>query len=217
MNRISPSLLSADFSKLGEQVRILEEEGTDLLHVDVMDGHFVPNISFGAPVMKSLVGKTNVPFDVHLMIENADRYIPDFVTPNTKIITVHQEACPHLHRTVQLIHSFGVLAGVALNPATPPEALSYILEDADLVLVMSVNPGFGGQKFIPSALRKIRVIRDMAARVKPDLMIEVDGGVTADNVRDVWKAGADTFVAGSAILGKDDIAAALRLFREKLE
>ncbi len=217
MNRISPSLLSADFSRLGEQVRILEEEGTDLLHVDVMDGHFVPNISFGAPVMKSLVGKTNVPFDVHLMIENADRYIPDFVTPNTKIITVHQEACPHLHRTVQLIHSFGVLAGVALNPATPPEALSYILEDADLVLVMSVNPGFGGQKFIPSALRKIRVIRDMAARVKPDLMIEVDGGVTADNVRDVWKAGADTFVAGSAILGKDDIAAALRLFREKLE
>ena len=217
MNRISPSLLSADFSRLGEQVRILEEEGTDLLHVDVMDGHFVPNISFGAPVMKSLVGKTNIPFDVHLMIENADRYIPDFVTPNTKIITVHQEACPHLHRTVQLIHSFGVLAGVALNPATPPEALSYILEDADLVLVMSVNPGFGGQKFIPSALRKIRVIRDMAARVKPDLMIEVDGGVTADNVRDVWKAGADTFVAGSAILGKDDIAAALRAFREKLE
>ena len=115
------------------------------------------------------------------------------------------------------IHSFGILAGVALNPATPPEALSYILEDADLVLVMSVNPGFGGQKFIPSALRKIRVIRDMAARVKPDLMIEVDGGVTADNVRDVWKAGADTFVAGSAILGKDDVAAALRLFREKLE
>jgi ribulose-phosphate 3-epimerase len=217
MKRISKRLLSENVSKIGEQVRILEEEGTDLLHVDVMDGHFVPNISFGAPVMKSLVGKTNVPFDVHLMIENADRYIPDFVTPNTKIITVHQEACPHLHRTVQLIHSFGVLAGVALNPATPPEALSYILEDADLVLVMSVNPGFGGQKFIPSALRKIRVIRDMAARVKPDLMIEVDGGVTADNVRDVWKAGADTFVAGSAILGKDDIAAALRLFREKLE
>ena len=217
MNRISPSLLSADFSILGDQIRILEEAGTDLLHIDVMDGHFVPNISFGAPVMKSLVGKTAVPFDVHLMIENADRYIPDFVTDNTKIITVHQEACPHLHRTVQLIHSYGMLAGVALNPATPPDTLAYILEDVDLVLVMSVNPGFGGQKFIPSALRKIRVLKDMAARVKPDLMIEVDGGVTLDNVAEIWKAGADTFVAGSAILGKEDIAGAVRAFRGKLE
>ena len=135
MNRISPSLLSADFTKLGDQVRILEEGGTDYLHIDVMDGHFVPNISFGAPVMKTLVGKTEIPFDVHLMIENADKYIPDFVTPNTKIITVHQEACTHLHRTVQLIHSFGILAGVALNPATPPETLDYILEDADLAIV----------------------------------------------------------------------------------
>ncbi len=217
MNRISPSLLSADFSKLGDQIAILEEGGTDYLHIDVMDGHFVPNISFGAPVMRSLVGKTAIPFDVHLMIENADKYIPDFVTPNTKIITVHQEACPHLHRTVQLIHSFGLLAGVALNPATPPETLSYILEDVDLVLVMSVNPGFGGQSFIPSALRKIRVLKDMAARVKPELMIEVDGGVTLDNVEAIRKAGCDTFVAGSAILGKEDIAGALRAFRGKLE
>lgn len=216
MNRISPSLLSADFSKLGSQVKTLEEGGTDLLHVDVMDGHFVPNISFGAPVMKSLLGKTSVPFDVHLMIEEPDRYIPDFATPNTRIITVHQEACPHLHRTVQLIHSFGCLAGVALNPATPPETLDWILEDIDLVLIMSVNPGFGGQTFIPSALRKIRVLRDKAARVKPELMIEVDGGITLSNVDEVRKAGADTFVAGSAILGKEDIAGALRAFREKL-
>jgi len=217
MYRISPSLLSADFSRLGEQVRLLEQSGTDLLHVDVMDGRFVPNISFGAPVMKSLVGKTDVPFDVHLMIEDPDRYIPDFVTPNTKIITVHAEACTHLHRTVQLIQSFGVLAGVALNPATPPETLGYILEDIDLALVMSVNPGFGGQKFIPSALRKIRALRDMAARVKPELMIEVDGGVTPENVEALRKAGADTFVAGSAILGTDDIPAAMRRFRGKLE
>ena len=217
MNRISPSLLSADFTKLGDQVRILEEGGTDYLHIDVMDGHFVPNISFGAPVMKTLVGKTEIPFDVHLMIENADKYIPDFVTPNTKIITVHQEACTHLHRTVQLIHSFGILAGVALNPATPTETLDYILEDADLVLIMSVNPGFGGQKFIPSALRKIRTVKDMAARRKPGLMIEVDGGVTLENVEAIRKAGADTFVAGSAILGKEDIAAALAAFKQKLE
>lgn len=216
MNRIAPSLLSADFSKLGAQVAILEQGNTDLLHVDVMDGHFVPNISFGAPVMKSLLGKTNVPFDVHLMIENADAYIPDFVTPNTKIITVHQEACVHLHRTVQLIHSYGVLAGVALNPATPPETLDYILPEIDLVLVMSVNPGFGGQKFIPSALEKIRVLKDKAARVNPNLLIEVDGGVTLENVEEVLRAGADTIVAGSAILGKEDIAEALCAFKEKL-
>ena len=159
MNRLAPSLLSADFSRLGEQVALIEKAGAHVIHVDVMDGHFVPNISFGAVVMKSLVGKTKLPFDVHLMIENPDQYLEDFVTDNTEIITVHAEACPHLHRTIQHIKSLGIKAGVSLNPGTPISALDAVIEDIDLVLIMSVNPGFGGQKYIPSALEKVKAFK----------------------------------------------------------
>ena len=187
MNRLAPSILSADFCRLGEEVKTIEEAGAHAIHIDVMDGHFVPNISFGSAVMKSLLGKTGLPFDVHLMIEDPDRYIKDFVTENTEIITVHQEACIHLHRTLQMIKSCGVKAGVSLNPATPVSTLEYVFEDLDYVLVMSVNPGFGGQQFIPSALEKIKKLAVMKAQRNSDLIIAVDGGITLENVEQVWR------------------------------
>ena len=199
MNRLAPSILSADFSKLGEQVSAIEKAGADLIHVDVMDGHFVPNISFGAPVMKSLAGKTQLPFDVHLMIDDPDRYAGDFVMEGTEYITVHQEACTHLHRSIQNIKSFGVKAGAALNPETPVSTLEYVMDDLDMVLVMSVNPGFGGQKFIPSALRKIKALADIRKERGLSFAIEVDGGVTEDNIAEITAAGADIIVAGSAV------------------
>lgn len=205
MNRLAPSLLSADFSRLGEQVAQIEHAGAQVIHVDVMDGHFVPNISFGAAVMKSLEGKTTLPFDVHLMIEEPDRYLEDFVTPQTEYITVHAEACPHLHRTIQHIHSLGVKAGVALNPSTPLQVLDYVLEDLDLVLVMSVNPGFGGQKFIPSSLKKINRLREMKEPRNPQLEIAVDGGVTLENISMIADAGASLLVAGSTVFGATEI------------
>ena len=173
MKKLAPSILSADFSKLGEDVKVIEKAGAHIIHVDVMDGHFVPNISYGATVMKSLVGKTNMPFDVHLMIENADNYISDFVTENTEYITVHQEACTHLHRTVQLIKSQGVKAGVAINPATPVSALSCILDEVDMVLVMSVNPGFGGQKYISSCLDKVKELDKIRKDRNLELLTQV--------------------------------------------
>ena len=177
MKRLAPSILSADFAKLGSDVKMIEDAGAHLVHVDVMDGHFVPNITIGPLVAKSLVGKTGLPLDVHLMIEDPDKYIAEFATPQTEFITVHQEACTHLHRTVQAIKALGVKAGVALNPATPPETLEYVLGDIDMVLVMSVNPGFGGQKMILSAVEKIAEIRSMLDRAGSDAIIEVDGGV----------------------------------------
>lgn len=205
MNRLAPSLLSADFSQLGEQVAQIERAGAQVIHVDVMDGHFVPNISFGVAVMKSLVGKTTLPFDVHLMIEDPDRYLEDFVTPQTEYITVHAEACTHLHRTIQQIKSLGVKAGVALNPATPLHVLDFVLEDLDLVLVMSVNPGFGGQKFIPSSLEKIRQLKEMKELRNPQLEIAVDGGMTLENIGAVAAAGVSLLVAGSTVFGAPDI------------
>lgn len=210
--KLAPSILSADFSKLGEHVGLIEKGGAHLIHVDVMDGHFVPNISFGAPVMKSLLGKTGIPFDVHLMIENPDKYIGDFVTDNTEYITVHQEACTHLHRTIQLIRSHGKKAGVSLNPATSLDTLEYVLEDLDMVLIMSVNPGFGGQKFIPSALRKIRELDEIRKERGLSFEIEVDGGVTLDNVKEVLEAGADIIVAGSAVFAAPDIEERVKEF-----
>ena len=212
MNKLAPSILSADFSRLGEHVEMIEKGGAHLIHVDVMDGHFVPNISFGAPVMKSLLGKTALPFDVHLMIENPDKYIPDFVTENTEYITVHQEACTHLHRSVQLIKSYGVKAGVSLNPATSLDTLDYILEDIDMVLIMSVNPGFGGQKFIPSALRKIEELDRIRRERGLSFEIEVDGGVTLDNVKTVLDAGANVIVAGSAVFAAPDVEERVKEF-----
>ncbi len=217
MTKLAPSILSADFSKLGEDVNIIEKAGAHLIHVDVMDGHFVPNISYGACVMKSLSGKTEMPFDVHLMIEDPDKYAADFVTNNTAYITVHQEAVSHLNRSISYIKSLGVKAGVSINPATPVSTLENILADVDLVLVMSVNPGFGGQKFIESSLDKISMLKKIRAEKGYDYEIEIDGGVNLENVEDVLEAGADIVVAGSAIFKDGDIAEMTSRFLEKIK
>lgn len=205
MIRLAPSILSADFSRLGEEAAAIEKAGAHVIHVDVMDGHFVPNISYGATVMKSLCGKTKLPFDVHLMIEHPDNYLEDFVTDQTEYITVHQEACPHLHRTVQHIKSLGVKAGVALNPATSLTTLDYILDEVDLVLIMSVNPGFGGQKFIGSALKKVEALNALKEQNGYPFTIEIDGGINLQNARSVTDAGVELVVAGSSVFGAEDI------------
>lgn len=199
MAKVAPSILSADFSKLGADVQAICEFGADYIHVDVMDGAFVPNISFGAGVMKSLNNVATIPYDVHLMIEDPDRYIEDFVTPNTEFITVHQEACRHLDRTIQHIHSTGVKAGVALNPATPIVMVEDVLDKVDMILIMSVNPGFGGQKFIPRALDKIRRLDEIRKANGYDFVIEVDGGVNLQNCEELKSVGTDILVAGSAV------------------
>ncbi|MBI5137291.1 MAG: ribulose-phosphate 3-epimerase [Nitrospirae bacterium] len=210
---IAPSILAADFARLADEVGRVEAAGADVIHVDVMDGHFVPNLTMGPVVVEWLRKVTDLPLDCHLMITDPDRYIPEFVAAGADCITVHQEACPHLHRTLQLIREEGaragrvVMTGVSVNPATPVETLSEILPDCDLVLVMSVNPGFGGQRFIPGALEKIRKVRRMADARGLSLYLEVDGGIKADNIAEVAKAGADVFVAGSAIFGGQDYAA----------
>ena len=213
MLKLAPSILSADFGHLAEDVKKIEEGGADYIHVDVMDGHFVPNISFGAPVMKCLNGKTGLPYDVHLMIENPDRYIDDFVTPQTEYITVHQEACVHLHRTVQNIKSKGVKAGVSINPATPVSILECILPDVDLVLIMSVHPGFGGQKFIPGALEKVRELAEIKRTKGLDFVIEIDGGITLDNIGEVMEAGVEMAVAGSAVFKAEDVVGRVKEFK----
>ena len=205
MIQMAPSILSADFARLGEQVEDVTKAGADLIHVDVMDGHFVPNISFGASVMKSLDNLETAPYDVHLMIENPDSYLGDFVTEKTEYITVHQEACKHLHRTIQHIRSYGVGAGVSLNPATPVSSLENILEDVDLVLIMSVNPGFGGQSLIHSTLRKIRKLADIREKNNLKFRIEIDGGVNLKTIPDVAETGVDIIVAGSAVFGAEDL------------
>jgi ribulose-phosphate 3-epimerase len=217
MNRkikIAPSILSADFSRLGEEIRAVEAAGADIIHVDVMDGHFVPNITIGPLVVGAARKVTKLPLDVHLMIENPERYIADFARAGADYLTVHVEAAVHLHRLVQNIREHrGVKAGVSLNPATPLESLEYILGDIDLVLIMSVNPGFGGQAFIPSALDKIRRLRQMISGRKLSVEIEVDGGVKPENGPSIAAAGADILVAGSAVFGAADYAAALRGIR----
>lgn len=217
MKQLAPSILSADFSRLGECVCQIEKAGADIIHVDVMDGHFVPNISFGAAVMKSLCGRTSMPFDVHLMIEDPDRYLEDFITDNTEYITVHAEACIHLHRTIQHIKSSGAKAGVAVNPATPLSAVECVLEDVDMILIMSVNPGFGGQKFISSVLPKIRKLDELRRENNLDFTIEIDGGINPDNVKTVTDAGVDIVVAGSSVFGAADIEARVKEFREILQ
>ena len=205
MKRLAPSVLSADFSKLGEDVKTIEDAGAHLIHVDVMDGHFVPNITIGPALMKSLVRWTSMPFDVHLMISDPDKYAPLFVTPQTEFITVHAEACTHLHRTLQSIRALGVKAGVALNPATSLSAVEYVADLADLILVMSVNPGFGGQSFIPSALEKVQRLADLRAEKGYTFEIEIDGGVGLGNIAEVSAAGVDIAVAGSAVYGAEDV------------
>lgn len=214
MIKIAPSILSADFSRLGEDVQAVDRAGADYIHVDVMDGHFVPNITIGPLVVDALRKVTKKPLDVHLMIENPDLYIPDFAGAGADIITVHQEAVPHLHRTIQLIKSLGKKAGVSLNPGTPVETLDIILDDLDLVLVMSVNPGFGGQSFIPSALDKISALRRKITQRGLATELEVDGGIKVDNIREVVAAGADVLVAGSAVFNTDDYSATITALRE---
>ncbi|MGA6827727.1 ribulose-phosphate 3-epimerase [Nitrospira sp. NS4] len=210
---IAPSILAADFARLADEIAAVERGGADLLHIDVMDGHFVPNITVGPPIVESLKKVTKLPLDVHLMITNADAFITEFVSAGADYVTVHVEACPHLHRTVQLIKERGAKAGVTLNPATPVSLLQEILPEVDLVLIMSVNPGFGGQKFIPSALQKIAAIREMLDRLHSPALLEVDGGVKVDNAAQVLAAGADVLVAGSAIFSSRDYAGTIAALR----
>lgn len=217
MIKIAPSILSADFSRLGDEIRAIEAGGADYVHIDVMDGHFVPNITIGPLVVEAVRKVTEMPLDVHLMIENPDQYIPDFAKAGADIITVHYEAVPHLHRTVQLIHSLGKKAGVSLNPATPVTNLEVILDELDLVLLMSVNPGFGGQNFIPSCLPKIEALRKEIDRRGLNVELEIDGGVKPANIAAIAGAGADVFVAGSAVFGTPDYQATIAELRRLAE
>ncbi|MCM3704248.1 MULTISPECIES: ribulose-phosphate 3-epimerase [Cytobacillus] len=209
MVKIAPSILSADFSKLGEEIKDVERGGADYIHVDVMDGHFVPNITIGPLIVDAIRPVTKLPLDVHLMIEDPDSYIEAFANAGADYITVHAEACRHLHRTVHFIKSFGVKAGVVLNPATPVNMIEHVIEDIDMVLLMSVNPGFGGQKFIPSVLPKIAAVKKMADAKGLNIEIEVDGGVNEETAQLCIEAGANVLVAGSAIYNQNDRAAAI--------
>jgi ribulose-phosphate 3-epimerase len=215
MKKIAPSILSADFSRLGEEIAAIEAGGADYVHVDVMDGHFVPNITIGPLIVQAVRRVTTLPLDVHLMIAEPDRYIADFATAGADIIVVHAEATHHLHRTVQLIKSLGKKAGVSLNPATPLNVLDYVLEDLDLVLLMTVNPGFGGQSFIDACLPKIQALRGIMDRRGIEAELEVDGGVKTDNIARIAHAGADVFVAGSAVFGSPDYAATIAELKKR--
>lgn len=216
MTKVSPSILSADFTDFASAVKRLDEAGADLIHCDVMDGMFVQNITFGQPTIRALRKLTKTPLDVHLMICDPIRYIDEFAEAGADIITVHAEACTHLHRAVQQIRAHGVKAGVSLNPATPPEACRYVLDDVDLILCMSVNPGFGGQKFIPATYQKLRTLREMIDATGRPIMLEVDGGVNAQNAAAVRAAGADVLVAGNAVFSSDDMRAAVDAIRGEL-
>lgn len=213
MLKIAPSILSADFSKLGDEIRKIEDAGADLVHIDVMDGHFVPNLTIGLPVISSIRKVTKLPFDVHLMIDNAERYLEDYHRAGADIITVHAEAVTQLHRAIQTIHRMGIKAGVSLNPATPLCAIEEVLDDVDMVLLMSVNPGFGGQSYIRSVTNKIKRLRDMCNERGLNTDIEVDGGIDAVTIKDVAAAGANVIVAGSAVYKAPDTGEIITLLK----
>ncbi|WP_163101456.1 ribulose-phosphate 3-epimerase [Peribacillus alkalitolerans] len=213
MIKIAPSILSADFAKLGEEIRDVEAGGADYIHVDVMDGHFVPNITIGPLIVEAIRPVTKLPLDVHLMIENPDLYIEQFAKAGSDYITVHVEACRHLHRTIHFIKSLGVKAGVVLNPATPVETIRHVISDVDMVLLMSVNPGFGGQKFIDEVLPKISEVKKLASERNPNLEIEIDGGVNEHTAKLCIEAGANVLVAGSAVFNQEDRKAAIESIR----
>ncbi|MBC7896523.1 MAG: ribulose-phosphate 3-epimerase [Cytophagaceae bacterium] len=213
--RIAPSILSADFAKLGDDIAMCVEGGADWIHVDVMDGCFVPNLTFGAKVIETVRRLTTLPIDVHLMVVEPEKYLEGFVAAGANVLTIHQEVSPHLHRQVQLIKKLGAKAGVAVNPATPIASLRDVARDLDLVLVMSVNPGFGGQRFIPRALDRIRETRDLLRVEGSQAVLEVDGGVTRDTITGCWRAGADTFVAGNAIFAAKDPRGEINALRQR--
>lgn len=216
MTKIAPSILSANFAKLGEEIKEVEQAGADYIHVDVMDGHFVPNITIGPLIVEAIKPVTNLPLDVHLMIENPDQYIPAFAQKGASIITVHQEACPHLHRTIQLIKDTNVQAGVVINPATPIEMITEILSYVDLVLIMTVNPGFGGQSFIHEMIPKIKAIAELREKNNYNYEIEIDGGVNVETAKLCTDAGADVLVAGSAIFNESDRKKAIEDLRKAI-
>ena len=216
MKVIAPSILSADFSRLGNEIKTVETAGADWIHVDVMDGHFVPNITIGPLIVEAVRRVTALPIDVHLMIENPDNYIPAFAEAGASLISVQIEACIHLNRSVQLIRECGARPGVVLNPSTPVQTLEWIIEDVDYVLIMSVNPGFGGQAFIKNSLDKVRTLHQLIQRKNLKTLIEIDGGVNEKTIADIAAAGVDAFVAGSAIFGSRDYQATINAFREKI-
>jgi len=216
MKKLAPSILSADFARLGEEIKAVEEAGADYIHIDIMDGHFVPNITIGPLVVETAKAVTTLPLDVHLMISDPDRYVQDFIKAGSDLLSVHVETCPHLQRTLTYIRELGGRPAAVLNPSTPISTLEYVMDDLDMILLMTVNPGFGGQKFIPTMLPKIQKMRSLIDENKLPIELEVDGGVTLENISQISQAGADVVVAGSAVYKSADCRKTVRLMKEKL-